>query len=77
MSCEYCEAKENKVLISTDCDETNFDIYVARNAPLLVAMSSTFVDQSEIEINFCPMCGRSLKQRMTPAQEHAYKKETL
>ena len=38
MSCKYCRGnKKNKRLMSTDCDEINFDIYVGANSPILVA----------------------------------------
>ena len=73
MSCKYCRGnKKNKRLMSTDCDEINFDIYIGANSPILVALGSNFIDTSEVEINFCPMCGETLKQRLTPDQENAY-----
>ena len=40
-------------LMSTDCDEINFDIYIGANSPILVALGSNFIDRSEVEINFC------------------------
>ena len=56
MSCKYCRGnKKNKRLMSTDCDEINFDIYIGANSPILVALGSNFIDTSEVEINFCPM----------------------
>lgn len=70
MSCEYCESEKN---LLTD-RINNAYIYGGK----YLGFSTTFDDRlTSVEINYCPMCGRCLKQRLTPAQENAHKGSPL
>ena len=68
MSCKYCDAKE---LVNLEVSEY-VDLWMHGTE-----LGASGESEAIRTINFCPMCGRSLKQRMTPAQEHAYKKEKV
>lgn len=80
MSCKYCEAekgKEVEIIANGEIEfsEFQYELYVSPNAPLLVLVDDRDACRfsAPIQINFCPMCGEALKQRLTPAQENAYK----
>ena len=80
MSCKYCEAKKGGEVTpiangEIEFSEFQYELYVSPNAPLLVLVDDRDLCRfsAPIQINYCPMCGRRLKQRLTPAQENAYK----
>jgi len=84
MSCKYCEAekgKEVEIIANGEIEfsEFQYELYVSPNAPILVLVDDGDLCRfkAPIQINFCPMCGRRLKQRLTPAQENAYKGSPL
>lgn len=59
--CKYCE-KETKLI-----EGINNDADVILNGNKLILEAYTFIDDPltdyiGIDINFCPMCGRSLKE---------------
>ena len=76
MSCKYCDGKH----LPKGQDEQD-DMFGVKGNDMVVNIMATgdcycagYEPQARhFEINFCPMCGRRLKQRLTPAQENAYK----
>ena len=64
MSCKYCESKE---LVNLEVSEY-VDLWMHGTE-----LGASGESEAIKTINFCPMCGEALKQRLTPAQENAYK----
>ena len=64
MSCKYCESKE---LICIEESEY-VDLWMKGTE-----LGASGESEAIKTINYCPMCGEALKQRLTPAQENAYK----
>lgn len=56
--CEYCENK--KILMSFD-ESLEFEGYVGIKNRNKLEVSNDF-GVTQIEINYCPMCGRNLKE---------------
>ena len=75
MSCKYCDGKH----LPKGQDEQD-DMFGVKGNDMIVNIMATgdcycagYEPQARhFEINFCPMCGQALKQRLTPAQENAY-----
>lgn len=81
--CKYCKpgkGKEVEIVAKGEIEfsEFEYELYVSPNAPLLILVDDRDLCRftAPIQINFCPMCGRCLNQRLTPAQENAYKAPT-
>ncbi len=76
MSCKYCDGKH----LPKGQDEQD-DMFGVKDNDMVVNIMATgdcycagYEPQARhFEINYCPMCGRRLKQRLTPAQKNAYK----
>ena len=64
MSCKYCESTEGIDLATSEY----VDLWMHGTE-----LGASGESEAIKTINFCPMCGEALKQRLTPAQENAYK----
>ena len=74
MSCKYCGQEMKSILWNENSVQ---EVYVESDGCLSVSMRDRRLDGVTFKINFCPMCGEALKQRLTPAQENAYKGSPL
>lgn len=68
MSCKYCEAKKGGEVTpiangEIEFSEFQYELYVSPNAPILVLVDDNDLCRfsDAIAINYCPMCGRSLR----------------
>ena len=66
--CEYCEKVNNKPLIESDSKNSGVKVDIAYWKKKKKAQMSAYgwfdtyvgIESVELEINYCPMCGRSL-----------------
>ena len=74
MSCKYCGTEENKNIVEANVEYMpRYSVYISPKTLKMVITSGSGDNRNSKRINYCPMCGRCLKQRLTPAQENAYK----
>jgi hypothetical protein len=64
MSCKYCESGEGINLATSEY----VDLWMHGTE-----LGASGESEAIKTINYCPMCGRGLKQRLTPAQENTHK----
>ena len=74
--CEYCKAEQGeevKVIANGEIEFSEFayEIYVSPNAPILVLVDDNDLCRftAPIAINYCPMCGMKLRDRIIKKQE--------
>ena len=56
--CEYCK-DDTSIIVAENCQDGNLVVYVDFNE-LVVDNGESYYSRKEI--NFCPMCGRNLKE---------------
>lgn len=54
--CEYCE--KNNLII----DELRWDVYVLGKKLHIGMLEGEYMNSIHVAINYCPMCGRKLKE---------------
>jgi len=62
--CEICKIGKEK-LLKYDYANTDFEVSLDDENVLNIAYNDTennFIDYVQIHINYCPMCGRKLKE---------------
>ena len=63
--CEYCEKNEagNFRELTDDCPNARFYADLSFGKLYLEYTEDEVTDYALVEINYCPMCGRKLKER--------------
>lgn len=70
--CEYCEKVINKPLIESDSENSGIEVNIAYWKKKKKAQISAYgwfdscvgIESVELEINYCPMCGRGLNNKV-------------